>query len=123
MEEYYKLLDLTFKINHYYEYFARFAKDFLCPPSEDYIYIESSKIDATNWKNKHPDPIDYPLAYIETLSIQSKLADLIASLNSFIFHGSSIYLDNINNGYIFTAPSGTGKSTHTRLLKEMFFVN
>ena len=35
-----------------------------------------------------------------------------------MFHGSCIAVDG--EGYLFNAPSGTGKSTHTRLWREAF---
>ena len=38
--------------------------------------------------------------------------------NTFLFHGSAIAVDD--KAYLFTAKSGTGKSTHTRLWREYF---
>ena len=38
--------------------------------------------------------------------------------DTFVFHGSVIAVDG--EGYLFTAKSGTGKSTHTRLWREYF---
>ncbi|MDD7517902.1 hypothetical protein [Ruminococcus flavefaciens] len=35
-----------------------------------------------------------------------------------LFHGSVIAVDG--HGFLFTAKSGTGKSTHTRLWREYF---
>ena len=40
------------------------------------------------------------------------------SYDTILFHGSVIAVDGI--GYLFTAKSGTGKSTHTRLWREYF---
>ena len=39
---------------------------------------------------------------------------LVVKYNAMLFHGSAVMCDG--KGYVFTAPSGTGKSTHTRLL-------
>lgn len=41
-----------------------------------------------------------------------------AYLETLLFHGSVIAVDG--EGYLFTAKSGTGKSTHTRLWREYF---
>ena len=38
--------------------------------------------------------------------------------NTVLFHGSVVAVDGV--GYLFTAKSGTGKSTHTRLWREYF---
>ena len=46
------------------------------------------------------------------------LSNQMADRNVFLIHGSSLALDG--RGYLFTAPSGTGKSTHSRLWKEVF---
>ena len=40
--------------------------------------------------------------------------------NKLILHGSSIYLSSSKNGFAFLAKSGTGKSTHVRMLKKAF---
>jgi serine kinase of HPr protein (carbohydrate metabolism regulator) len=37
--------------------------------------------------------------------------------DTFLFHGSAIAVDGV--GYLFTAKSGTGKSTHARLWREL----
>ena len=47
-----------------------------------------------------------------------KIADCLLSCDTLLFHGSVIAVDG--EGYLFTAKSGTGKSTHTRLWREYF---
>lgn len=50
---------------------------------------------------------------IENEIIQKKIADVMPSFNTFLMHGSVVSLNN--QAYMFTAPSGTGKTTRTRL--------
>lgn len=57
-------------------------------------------------------------AYLETLAVYRKIADHLLSCDTLLFHGSVIAVDG--EGYLFTAKSGTGKSTHTRLWREYF---
>ncbi len=64
----------------------------------------------TSW---NPSP-----AYLETLALYRKIADALIDYDTILFHGSSLAIDG--DGYIFTAKSGTGKSTHTRLWREVF---
>ncbi|MDO4804362.1 MAG: hypothetical protein Q4A32_06045 [Lachnospiraceae bacterium] len=52
-------------------------------------------------------------AYLETLALYRKLALPLLDCGAFIFHGSVLAVDG--RAYLFTAPSGTGKTTHTRL--------
>lgn len=60
---------------------------------------------------------EYPDAYLETLAIYRKIAEKMPDYDTFLFHGSAIAVDG--EAYIFIAKSGTGKSTHTRLWREM----
>lgn len=43
---------------------------------------------------------------------------ILENYNGFFFHSSSLMLDN--EAYVFTAVSGTGKSTHTALWRKLF---
>lgn len=61
---------------------------------------------------------EYPEGYLETLAVYRKAADFLLHDGILLFHGSAIAVDGV--GYLFTAKSGTGKSTHTRLWRERF---
>lgn len=56
--------------------------------------------------------------YLETLVLHRKVSEALTRFNTVLFHGSAIAVDG--EVYLFTAPSGTGKSTHTRLWREYF---
>ena len=60
---------------------------------------------------------DWPDGYLETLAVYRKIAERMPAYNTFLFHGSCVAVDGI--GYLFTAKSGTGKSTHSRLWREL----
>lgn len=57
-------------------------------------------------------------SYLETLAVYRKIAEQLLNYDTLLFHGSVIAVDG--KGYLFTAKSGTGKSTHTRLWREYF---
>ena len=59
----------------------------------------------------------YTDAYLEFYVIQRKVTEALFDYDTLLFHGSTISVDN--EAYLFTAKSGTGKSTHTRLWREM----
>ena len=63
-------------------------------------------------------PVHWSDAYLETLAIYRKLAEKLPERDVVLFHGSVIAVDG--EAYLFTAKSGTGKSTHTRLWRERF---
>ncbi len=60
----------------------------------------------------------YTDGYLETLAVYRKIAGKMTDFDTILFHGSAVAVDGI--GYLFTAKSGTGKSTHTRLWRELF---
>lgn len=57
-------------------------------------------------------------AYLETLAVYRKIAAALLAYDTLLFHGSVVAVDE--EAYLFTAKSGTGKSTHTRLWREVF---
>ena len=56
--------------------------------------------------------------FLERATIQRKVADRLLEENTLMLHGSTVAVDG--RAYLFTAPCGTGKSTHTRLWRELF---
>ena len=50
--------------------------------------------------------------------IQEKIAGQLLERDTLLLHGSTVAVDG--QAYLFTAPCGTGKSTHTRLWRELF---
>ena len=56
--------------------------------------------------------------FLERAAIQRAFAEYLFSHNILLFHGSAIAVDA--EGFLFTAHSGTGKSTHTRLWMQAF---
>ena len=56
--------------------------------------------------------------FLERAAIQRAFADFLLNRNVLLFHGSTVALDGF--AYLFTAKCGTGKSTHTRLWREVF---
>ncbi len=57
-------------------------------------------------------------SHFETLALERKIATALLGVNTVLFHCSCIAIDG--EGICFTAPCGTGKSTHTNLWKEQF---
>lgn len=63
-------------------------------------------------------PLPCSDGYLEGLKLYGKVAELFLPHNILLFHASAIALDG--KAFLFTAPSGTGKSTHARLWRERF---
>lgn len=60
----------------------------------------------------------FPEPFLERATIQRKIAAFLLKQDTILLHGSTVGLDG--QAYLFTAPCGTGKSTHTRFWRETF---
>lgn len=88
------------------------------------VSISQADIDFERKKSESEDikegiPIrHFTDEYLETLAVYRKIADKMLEWETILFHGSVVAVDGI--GYLFTAKSGTGKSTHTALWRKLF---
>ena len=90
-------------------------------PPEDEVCTDQAAIDAERLRSDRterdaPHP-PYSDAYLETLAVYRQIAEKLPACGTFLFHGSAIAADG--QAYIFTASSGTGKSTHARLWRQL----
>ncbi len=91
---------------------------------DEAVTITPADLNAERERSKIADrsanrPVrDYPDSYLETLAVYRKLAELLLAYDTLLFHGSAIAVDG--EVYLFTAKSGTGKSTHTALWRALF---
>ena len=56
--------------------------------------------------------------FLDRAAIQRKVAEQLFDSDTLLFHGSTVAVDG--EAYLFTADCGTGKSTHTRLWRQVF---
>ena len=57
--------------------------------------------------------VDYPDSYLETLAVYRKIVTKMLDFDTFLMHGAVVALGD--KAWLFTAPSGTGKTTHINL--------
>ena len=75
-------------------------------------------IELERERSSDVDPIVcYSDEYLETLAVYRKIADAMPDHGVLLVHGSAIAVDG--ECFLFCAPSGTGKSTHARLWREL----
>ncbi len=92
------------------DYLTEEAPDFTVDFGEDYIEREIEKEIRCD--------LSFPPAYSEYLAIYRYLCTRFIDYDGFLMHGSALAYDQ--NAYLFCAPSGTGKSTHAALWREVF---
>lgn len=99
------------------DYLTQDAPDFEVTITEADIQAERRYARRTARAEQRKSAV-YPDSYLETLATYRKIAVQMLNYDTVLFHGSAVALDGAC--YLFTAPSGTGKSTHTRLWREYF---
>lgn len=118
------LVNKVFLIHNMYSYIEDYCKDYLCDCDHvDYsISISMPDILYEKEKSRREDIKEgisireFSDAYLETLAVYRKICRCLLDENVLLFHGSVVSVDGI--GYLFTAKSGTGKSTHTKYWRE-----
>ncbi len=119
------IAEITVEINALFETTKNFCHAFLTDSTPDFsvtvtekdIEFERRKARETDIKEGRPF-INFSDKYLETLAVYRKIAERLPEYNAFLFHGSAVSVDG--KGYLFTAKSGTGKSTHVSFYREKF---
>ena len=121
----YKIADKVVEVNSIYNEVHEYCCDYVTDEDADYSVTSSqADIDYERERSAREDELEgrtiqqYPDSYLEELAVYRKIATKMTEYDTILFHGSVIAVDGI--GYLFTAKSGTGKSTHTRLWHEYF---
>lgn len=111
-----KVADTVFGINYIYPTLYDFCNEYIVPDSTPSDY--ELTITEADIKAEHEEDLEKQFSpqYLETLSCQRKIADILPERNCFLMHGAVITWKN--QAYMFTAPSGTGKTTHISLWKK-----
>lgn len=121
----YKIAGHCVKINSIYnevheiceKYRTNELEEFSVSIQPEDITFEGEKSEAED--KKHGISVrHFSKKYLETLAVYRKISELLIDKDILLFHGSAIAVDG--QGYLFTAKSGTGKSTHTKLWRELF---
>ena len=116
MERIYNIAGLNILIDAQYKETEIFLKNFEVKNLNN--FDESIKISQLEFDRQMELVNVFEPSFVEHQCILSRLcAILINKYNGCIFHGSAVKYNDA--GYIFTAPSGTGKSTHVNNLKKL----
>lgn len=88
------------------------CKDYLCE-DEPEIEIRVDENDIA-YEHREADKVHttHSDGYLETLAVYRKISKAMLDYDTFLMHGAVIAYNN--NAYMFTAKSGTGKTTHIK---------
>lgn len=119
-----KMADVVCGIRTLYPDTEALAEAFLTDESPSF-FIETSEEDVAAEERFSYEsdlfegrvPVKYPAGYLETLAVLRRFCDAVCPLDIILFHASAVMVDG--KAYLFTAPSGTGKSTHAALWRRL----
>ena len=119
-----EIAGMKFCVSTLYEYSKRWMSKYIIEDEgEHFIQTTQEDIDyervliSESEESVNQNLINTPDHYLESIAVLRKMADYISEHNRVLLHGSTIAING--KGYIFTALSGTGKSTHTALLRKL----
>lgn len=115
------LCDTVFDIRNRYPYIEEYCREYLYSGEQkaDFSMIITQEDIAYEREKSRQEDIKegrevriFRDDYLETLAVYRKVCRCLLDKNIILFHGSVVSVDG--EAYLFTAKSGTGKSTHTR---------
>lgn len=123
----YILADMCILIRSLYDEVQRMCADYRAPEGREVDFVvettpqdieaERAQSEQTRIEEGLP-PYEFDAPYLETLAVYREIATESVSRGRLLMHGSVIAVDG--RAYMFTARSGTGKSTHVRLWRKLF---
>lgn len=118
----YKIADLYIEINNLYPKLDQLCDSYRVdnPPYIDFS-VDITKEDIIKERDyniSYGNDCSYSPRMTEFFVAYRKICEKILNYNAFLMHGALIEYEN--RGYLFTAKSGTGKTTHIELWKKMF---
>lgn len=108
-----RLADKNIKICSNHAYCCKKCRDYFTETDSIDITAETTEAEITETKGELEG---LSAGYAEHLCIYRSIAEQLPAQNRLVFHGAVITFQE--EGYLFTAPSGTGKTTHIRLWKK-----
>lgn len=117
MKNTYKFGDIPVEIEYRGDYFEEKAKDYITD-EEPLFSLFATDEDLEYEQDHSEEDIEYSKLYLEYIAIYRLFCEKAIDYGVVLFHSSVVEVDN--ECYLFAAKSGTGKSTHTRMWREVF---
>ena len=106
---------LTVAINNRFGHILRLARDYLTDADAELTVMAT---DEDIRKEREASDESFSDGYLESIVVYRKIAEQLPRFDAVVFHGAVLNMDG--EAYAFTARSGVGKTTHTRLWLERF---
>ncbi len=110
-----KIAELAIGIDNRFAHIERLSRDYVTDEPPLFVVSvtdEERRAEAARSSEEFSD------GYLESTVAYRKIAEQLPKYDGFVFHGAVLAVDGV--GYAFTARSGVGKTTHTRLWLSHF---
>lgn len=112
-----KIADFIVEIHHKFDHIRSMCKDYIVNDGIPDFVVSCTDDEIKTELANYDDPSYARDDYSESVCLYRNLCLQLPQYDAFIMHGAVI--DVNGNAYTFTAPSGTGKSTHICLWKKL----
>ena len=110
------LADLVIEIDNQYCYTYNKCANYIYKgdrPTDIFVKVSEQEIE----KERNSSDVEFPNGYLEYICAYRQIANKLLDFDAFVMHGTVINVEN--KGIIFTALSGTGKTTHMLYWRKM----
>lgn len=114
---YIKIAGLCVEMRARYPYSRAKCRDYICEGCERPDVVSEASFEEIE-AERAVGGGNFPPDYCEFICLYRAIAERLPDFDRFVFHGAAI--SDRDSGIIFTAPSGTGKSTHISLWRQVF---
>lgn len=111
-----RFADLNIGIEAQFPKVENFCQGYVISGDEDVDFSVAAALDEIAGEQSNDIGISFSMDHLETLAVQRKISEKLPFYQRFLMHGAVISYQG--KAYMFTALSGTGKSTHIRLWRE-----
>lgn len=113
------LAEHVFRVHCRYPFTEKLCADYRTDlPAEEEISVSKEDIAREDVSQDENGGGRFADDYLESLAVYRKICESLLDRDILLFHCSALAVGG--RAYLFAAPSGTGKSTHTRLWRERF---
>lgn len=110
-----RIADTCIQINEKYQYIREYCRNYIVKDVSPDMVVEVSDDEIAA---EQSDEFECSPDYLETLAVYRKICEGLVDRGIILVHSSVLMVDG--EAVMFLAPSGTGKSTHTRLWRKVY---
>lgn len=110
-----RIAELVIGIDNKHRHIEWLARDYVV--AEEPLFVVSASEEDIQ-REREMSEAEFAEGYLESVVVYRKIAEKLPQYDAVVFHGAVLAVDG--KAYAFTARSGVGKTTHTRLWLSRF---